>query len=151
MHEIFIKGIPSDVAFSGRIWYNESEKSNLRQKNAENGETMEEKILYSAIQPSGNLTIGNYVSLNFSGEAESNHFYIPVSYVRQEKGQYYVMKADENDHLTKQVIQTGKIIYGGYSIEVLSGLSEEDRICFPYGKYVTKGAPVKDGSGTMYY
>lgn len=103
------------------------------------------------VAEAGDLTIGNYVSLNFSGEAESNHFYIPVSYVRQEKGQYYVMKADENDHLTKQVIQTGKIIYGGYSIEVLSGLSEEDRICFPYGKYVTKGAPVKDGSGTMYY
>lgn len=98
------------------------------------------------------LTVGNYVGLTFSGEEASDHFYIPVSYVRQENGQYYVMKAGKDDKLEKQVIQTGKIIYGGYSIEVISGLSEEDRICFPYGKYVAEGAPVKesDGGGMMY-
>lgn len=90
------------------------------------------------------LTIGNYVSLSFSGEILSDNFYIPVSYVRQEDGQYYVMKADENHRLKKQIVQTGKIIYGGYSIEIISGLSEEDRICFPYGKYVAEGAPVKN-------
>lgn len=104
----------------------------------------------ASVEESCNLTVGNYVSISFSGEEESNNFYIPLSYVRQENGQYYVMKESKDGELEKQVIQTGKIIYGGYSIEVISGLSESDYICFPYGKYVNEGAPVKKKSDTSY-
>ncbi len=104
----------------------------------------------ASVEESCNLTVGNYISITFSGEDESGNFYIPLSYVRQENGQYYVMKESEDGKLTKQIIQTGKIIYGGYSIEVISGLSESDYICFPYGKYVTEGALVKKKSDTSY-
>lgn len=96
------------------------------------------------------LTVGNYISITFSGEVSNNNFYIPLSYVRQEDGQYYVMKESKEGKLEKQIIQTGKIIYGGYSIEVISGLSESDHICFPYGKYVTEGAVVKKKNDTSY-
>ncbi len=96
------------------------------------------------------LTVGNYISITFSGEVSNNNFYIPLSYVRQEDGQYYVMKESKDGKLEKQIIQTGKIIYGGYSIEVISGLSESDHICFPYGKYVTEGAVVKKKNDTSY-
>lgn len=104
----------------------------------------------ASVEESCELTVGNYVSITFSGEAESGNFYIPLSYVRQENGQYYVMKESEDGKLEKQIIQTGKIIYGGYSIEVISGLNESDYICFPYGKYVTEGALVKKNSDTSY-
>ncbi|WP_298481801.1 hypothetical protein [uncultured Ruminococcus sp.] len=97
------------------------------------------------------LSVGSYVSLSFTGEADSDHFYLPVSYVRQENGQYYVMRESKDHKLEKQFIQTGKIIYGGYSIEILSGLSETDKICFPYGKYVTEGASVQETSGSAAY
>lgn len=96
------------------------------------------------------LTVGNYISITFSGEVSNNNFYIPLSYVRQEDGQYYVMKESKDGKLEKQIIQTGKIIYGGYSIEVISGLSESDHICFPYGKYVNEGAVVKKKNDTSY-
>lgn len=105
----------------------------------------------AAVTDTTELSVGNYVSLSFTGEAENDHFYIPVSYVRQEDGQYYVMKESKEHKLEKQFIQTGKIIYGGYSIEILSGLSESDKICFPYGKYVTEGAFVRENSGTATY
>lgn len=97
------------------------------------------------------ISVGSYVSLSFTGEADSDHFYLPVSYVRQENGQYYVMRESKDHKLEKQFIQTGKIIYGGYSIEILSGLSETDKICFPYGKYVTEGASVQETSGSAAY
>ncbi|WP_295214233.1 hypothetical protein [Ruminococcus sp.] len=97
------------------------------------------------------LSVGSYVSLSFTGETDSEHFYLPVSYVRQENGQYYVMRESEDHKLEKQFIQTGKIIYGGYSIEILSGLSETDKICFPYGKYVAEGASVQENGSSAAY
>lgn len=102
----------------------------------------------AAVTETTSMAVGNYVSLSFSDTVQSDRLYIPVSYVRQENGQYYVMKANEENRLTKQVVQTGKIISGGYSIEIISGLSESDRICFPYGKYVTEGAIVKSNGDT---
>ena len=56
-----------------------------------------------------------------------------MSYVRQENGQYYVMRESKDKKLERQNIQTGKIIDGGSAIEILSGISQEDYICFPYG------------------
>lgn len=104
----------------------------------------------ATVEDECDLTVGNYISITFSGEVSNNNFYIPLSYVRQEDGQYYVMKESKDGKLEKQIIQTGKIIYGGYSIEVISGLSESDHICFPYGKYVTEGAAVKKKNDTSY-
>ncbi|MGN0631802.1 MAG: hypothetical protein ACI4JN_10785, partial [Ruminococcus sp.] len=63
----------------------------------------------ASVEESCDLTIGNYVSISFSDETYSNSFYIPMSYVRQSEGQYYVMKESEGGKLEKQVIQTGKI------------------------------------------
>ncbi len=47
-------------------------------------------------------------------------------------------KKGENDRLTKQYVEVGKIVYGSY--EIRSGLSMEDEIAFPYGKDVKEGA-----------
>lgn len=91
-----------------------------------------------------NLSVGDSVSLSFSSGEESDHFYLPMSYVRQENGRYYVMKKSKENTLEKQTVQTGKIVYGGYSIEIISGIDSSDEICFPYGKYVAEGAAVKE-------
>ena len=64
-------------------------------------------------------------------------------------GNYYIMKADDNNKLVKQYIATGKIMYG-YSIEVKGGLSMKDRICFPYGKEVKEGVRTKDSTEVLY-
>ena len=42
------------------------------------------------------------------------------------------------DRLVKQYVKTGKIIYGD-TIEIKSGLTEDDRIAFPYGKTAKEG------------
>ncbi len=74
---------------------------------------------------------------------EDSGMFIPKVYVREKDGRYYVMKADENGRLKKQYVKTGRIIYGS-EIEIKSGLSESDKICFPYGKSIKEGIKTQD-------
>ena len=107
----------------------------------------------AAVTDSTSLSVGSYVSLSFSGAADNvgDTFYLPVSYVRQENGQYYVLRESKDKKLERQNVQTGKIINGGYAIEILSGVSQEDYICFPYGKYAVEGALVNETNGSSEY
>ena len=66
--------------------------------------------------------------------------------MRDEDGKSYVLKAGEDGRLVKQYVQTGKILYGS-SVEIKSGLSEQDRIAFPYGKTAKEGAKVVESEG----
>ena len=74
---------------------------------------------------------------------EDSGMFIPKVYVREKDGRYYVMKADENGRLKKQYVKTGRIIYGS-EIEIKGGLSESDKICFPYGKSIKEGIKTQD-------
>ena len=92
------------------------------------------------IEDSTGLRNGEYVDLTMtvSGDEDSSSLYIFKGYVRTENGRSYVLKADENDRLVKQYVKTGRIIYGD-TIEIKSGLTEDDRIAFPYGKTAKEG------------
>lgn len=91
-----------------------------------------------------NIDVGSGISISIPSSTESDTgMYIPKAYVREDNGMYYVMMADENNLLKKQYITTGKIVYG-YLIEIKDGLTEDDRICFPYGKNVKEGVRTKD-------
>ncbi len=50
----------------------------------------------------------------------------------------YVLKVGKDNRLVKQYVLTGKTVYGS-SIEIKAGLSESDRIAFPYGKTAKEG------------
>ena len=49
----------------------------------------------------------------------------------------------------KQYVKTGRIIYGD-TIEIKAGLSEDDRIAFPYGKTAKEGVRAVDSDGSYY-
>lgn len=92
------------------------------------------------IEDSTGLRNGEYVDINMtvSDEEDGASIYIFKGYVRSENGKSYVLKADENDRLVKQYVKTGKIINGD-TIEIKSGLTEDERIAFPYGKTAKEG------------
>ncbi|MBR1863562.1 MAG: biotin/lipoyl-binding protein [Ruminococcus sp.] len=95
-----------------------------------------------------NINDGIMVSLeqNMGGEESgSSSVYMPIHYVRQEGGDYYIMKADADGKLKKQYIKVGQE-YGGRLIEVKGGLSMDDKICFPYGKDVKEGVKTQDST-----
>lgn len=77
-------------------------------------------------------------------------FYIPLAYVLNENGQYYVM-IDNNGVLEKKAIKTGQIMRGD-SIKVLGGLSMDDYIAFPHSSDAVEGVRTKKSEGfSMYY
>ncbi len=101
------------------------------------------------IEDSSALKNGEYVDLSIATnqtESDSEAIYIEKAYVRQENGRSYCMIADENDRLKKQYVVTGKTVYGS-AVEIKSGLTESDRIAFPYGKNAVEGAAVTDDAG----
>ena len=56
----------------------------------------------------------------------------------------YVMKRGEDGLLMKQYIEVGKTSGEGY--EILSGVTTDDYLAFPYGKEVKEGAKTREGT-----
>lgn len=105
------------------------------------------------IENTEGLKNGEYVNLTInSGMDEySNGIYLEKAYVREEDGKSYVLKAGKNDKLVKQYVVTGKTLWG-QAVEIVSGLTMEDKIAFPYGKTAKEGIKTKEASSgrTMY-
>ena len=106
--------------------------------------------LHAKLRDSSDFVIGNGVNVTMTKQQESqssgNSVVLPIHYVRQEGGDYYIMKADENDRLVKQYVSVGKNLWG-YYIEVTGGLDlKNDRICFPFGTDVKEGVKTQDST-----
>ena len=110
--------------------------------------------LHAKLKDSSEFVIGNGVSVTLpqtqDDSGKSKSVYLPIHYVRQEAGDYYVMKADENDRLVKQYVSVGQILWG-YYIEVTGGLDvKNDRICFPFGTDVKEGVKTQESTEVLY-
>ena len=92
------------------------------------------------------LREGETVNITYTPPREGmKGIYIQKMFIRTENGQSYVYAEDENHLLEKRPIVTGGTLWGTY-MEVLSGLTEEDHVAFPYGKDVKPGAEAKESS-----
>ncbi len=107
-----------------------------------------------AVPAEAKLQEGEWVGVSFRGDQTqaSGVLYLENAYIRDENGMSYVYRRNVQGLLEKVYIQTGTVQWG-YTA-VLSGLTEEDWIAFPYGKDVKDGAPTfedADESGNDYY
>lgn len=102
------------------------------------------------IEDTQGLRNGEYVDLTMNSRTDGGGIYLEKAYVREEDGKNYVWKADKKDRLTKQYVVVGKTIWG-QAVEIVSGLTLEDRIAFPYGKTVKEGVKVTEPSGGVMY
>ena len=102
------------------------------------------------VDGSADLQEGSYVSVQYSSGTSENGIYLENPYLRTENGKTYVLVRGENGRLEQRFVTTGKSLWGSYT-EVLSGLTQEDLIAFPYGKNVKPGAPTREGDlGDLY-
>ena len=102
------------------------------------------------IDGSVDLQEGRYVSVMYSvGTAESG-IYLQNPFLRTENGKSYVYLQGEDGKLEKRYVTTGKALWGSYT-EILSGMTEEDLLAFPYGKNVKEGVPVVQGDYSNMY
>ena len=91
------------------------------------------------VDESADLQEGRYVSVMYSSAEAQNGLYLENFMVRTEQGQSYLYVLGEDGRLEKRFVTTGKSLWGNYT-EILSGLTAEDYLAFPYGKNVRDGA-----------
>ena len=102
------------------------------------------------VDGSADLQEGRYVSIQFSAGVSENGIYLENPFIRTEQGVSYVYVRGADGLLEKRIVTVGKSLWGSYT-EILSGLTAEDYIAFPYGKGVKEGVPTAEGDyGTLY-
>ena len=102
------------------------------------------------VDESADLVGGNYVNIQYSLNQGDGGIYLQNPFVRKENGESYVLVHGENGKLEKRAVKTGKSLWGSY-IEILSGITMEDKLAFPYGKTVKPGAPTAEGDYSTLY
>lgn len=102
------------------------------------------------IDGSADLQSGSYVSVVYSTATSENGIYLENPYLRTENGKTFVFLRGSDGLLEKRFVTVGKSLWGSYT-EILSGLTEEDMIAFPYGKAVKEGAPTQEGDYSTLY
>lgn len=102
------------------------------------------------VDESANLQAGTYVDITFSAGGGENGIYLEKPFIRTEDGKSFVYVMGENNRLEKRQVTTGKSLWGNYT-EILSGITEEDLIAFPYGKNVKPGAKAELGDISKLY
>ncbi len=103
----------------------------------------------AVVDDSEGLTNGMYleITLNVQGSASSDALYLQKAYIREDEAGSYVMKAGIDNRLYKQYLELGATIYSGEYVEIISGLTMDDYIAFPYGPNVQEGVrAVVEGS-----
>ena len=102
------------------------------------------------VSEEADLEAGSHVSMSYSASAAENGIYLEKPFVRTEKGNSYVYVRDADGKLEKRTVRVGKVLWGSY-YEILSGLSEEDYLAFPYGKNVEQGADTVESDLSVLY
>ena len=102
------------------------------------------------VDGSADLQAGRYVSVMYSAGTAENGVYLQNPFLRTENGKSYVYLLGENGKLEKRFVTTGKALWGSYT-EILSGITAEDLIAFPYGKNVKEGAAAVEGDHSNLY
>lgn len=95
------------------------------------------------IDGSADLQTNSYVNVTYSTDSGAHGIYLENPFLRTEQGQSYVYVLGSNGKLEKRDVVTGKSLWGSYT-EILSGITEDDLIAFPYGKNVKAGAPAEE-------
>ena len=102
------------------------------------------------IDGSADLQEGSYVNVTYSTATTQQGIYLENPFLRTEQGKTYVFVRGVDGKLEKRFVTTGKSLWGNYT-EVLSGITAEDLIAFPYGKTVIEGADTVESDLSALY
>ena len=105
---------------------------------------------YVVLSDDVDLEEGSMAELRLVQEEGASGFYLQDAFFLQENGKNYVFVRGENGLLEKREVVTGGKLWGQYT-EILSGLTREDFIAFPYAKSTEEGAKTAEGTeGELY-
>ncbi|MDO4803856.1 MAG: hypothetical protein Q4A32_03435 [Lachnospiraceae bacterium] len=96
------------------------------------------------------LTDGEWVQVKVNGTGEqtfenaSDKLYLYRAFIREDEGGKYVLMRGEDGLLAKRYVRTGEL--SGEAFEILSGVTTDDYLAFPYGKYLSEGSKTREGT-----
>ena len=106
-------------------------------------------MIISVTDPTVTLNEGDYLevradqSSSMTDPGEGGKLYVFKAFIQDENGRKYMYK-DDNGKLVRQDIMIGGM--SGESYEVLSGITADDYVAFPYGSSVREGARTRQGT-----
>ena len=86
----------------------------------------------------------------FSTAGAEQGVYLENAFIRQEQGRHYVYLRGADGKLEKRYVSVGKSLWGSYK-QILSGITEEDMLAFPYGKNLKEGADTLESDLSALY
>lgn len=96
------------------------------------------------IDGSANLKEYEYVSVTYNSKGETEEsLYLERAFVLTENGRSYIFVQTEDGTVEKRQVETGELLWGSY-VRIVSGLTLEDRIAFPYDKNAKDGAKARE-------
>ena len=102
------------------------------------------------VDEDANLVPGYYVDMEYSLSDSTDGIYLSNPFLRTEQGASFVYVQGENGKLERRNVVTGKSVWGSYT-QILSGITMDDLIAFPYGKNVKPGVPTEQGDYSTLY
>ncbi len=84
-----------------------------------------------------------YIELDYGQGAVKEGLWLDEFYIVMDDGDPYVWAADKNDKIEKRKVELGEYDENLMRYEILSGISEEDRIAFP-DSYIKEGMKVTE-------
>ena len=96
------------------------------------------------------LHSGSYVSITFASSGSQQGVYLENPFLRTEAGRSYVYVRGADGTLEQRFVTTGKSLWGSYT-QILSGLTPEDFLAFPYGNDLKEGAPTVEADLSALY
>ncbi len=102
------------------------------------------------VDETADLQAGSYASVQFSTAGAEQGVYLEKAFIRSEQGKHFVYLRGGDGKLEKRYVAVGKSLWGSYT-QILSGVSEEDLLAFPYGKHVKEGADTVESELSALY
>lgn len=102
------------------------------------------------VSEEADLQAGSYVSMTYSSASAERGIYLEKPFIRTDQDGSYIYVRGDDGRLERKPVKLGKLIWGSY-YEILSDLTEEDWLAFPYGKMVREGAPTVESEISALY
>jgi len=102
------------------------------------------------VDETADLQAGSYCSIQFSTAGAEQGVYLENAFIRQEQGRHYVYLRGESGKLEKRYVAVGKSLWGSYK-QILSGITEDDLLAFPYGKNLKEGSDTVESDLSVLY
>lgn len=104
-----------------------------------------------SVDESADLQTGSYAQITYSASNEGTEdFYLENAFIRSENGVSYVYVRGDDGLLEKRMVETGPSLYGSYTM-IVSGLSKDDCVAFPYGSNLKVGSPTEEANTSELY